>query len=281
MPALGDVVLTRGQVLYGIDPDGHVRSWFSDTATPRENTSRDLPLAPVAGGDTLRAPVQLCQGRQSTLWVAYALPRPTLLQWDVAVAPPAPIDSGIVRDAAFVAVGGIAADPDSAFVYVADMGANTVTKHLPSATGGRRVATLAAPGNGDHFVQQPRGLYAFGDSLLVADTGKNWVQVISTRVPLAGRGQVAGTAEAPLLLRDPLDVWVDAAGYFYVSDSGNSRVLKLTPAGIVKEVVTEQDARAAARPTAIAATDTRVWVADPDSLRLTIYQLNTSTGDLP
>jgi hypothetical protein len=281
MPALVDMVLTRGQVLYGVDPDGHVRSWFSDTATPRENPGRGLPLDPVVAGDTLRVPVQLCEGRNSTLWVAYASPQPTLLQWNVAVTPPVAIDSAVVRDAAFVQTGGIAADPDSHFVYVADTGANTVSKHAPSATGGRRIVTLAAPGTGDFSVQQPHGLYAFGDSLLVADTGKNWLQVISSRTPGTGRGQVAGSAESPLLLRDPLDVWVDTAGFFYVSDSGNGRVLKLTRAGLVKEVVTELDAGAAAAPSTIAATDTRVWVVDPDRGRLGIYKINTMSEDLP
>ena len=281
MPAITDLVLTRGQVLYGIDPDGSVRSWFSDTATPRENPGRSLPAAPVVGGDTLSAPAQLCEGRQSTLWVAYAAPAPTLLQWNVAVTPPVPIDSSWVRDAAFIEFGGIAADPDSDFVYVSDVQAHSVTKHAPSATGGRRIATLAAPGNGDNFVQSPRGLYAFGDSLLVADSGKHWLQVISSRVALAGRGQVTGSVESPLLLRDPHDVWVDAAGFFYVSDSGNARVLKLTRAGLIKEIVTELDLEAAAVPTTIAASDTRVWVIDPDRLRLTIYQINTTSEELP
>jgi hypothetical protein len=281
MPVVTDLVLTRGQVLYGIDPGGTVRCWFSDTATPRENPGRTLPATAVVGGDTLRAPAQLCEGRQSTLWVAYRSPRPTVLQWNVAVTPPVPIDTAWVHDAAWVEFGGIAADPDSAFVYVSDVGAHRVTKHAPSAGGGRRVTTLAAPGSGDNFVQAPRGLYAFGDSLLVADSGKNWLQVISSRVATSGRGQVTGTSESPLLLRDPRDVWVDATGFFYVSDSGNARVLKLTRTGLIKEIVTALDLEAAVVPTTICASDTRVWVVDPDRGRLSIYQINTTSEELP
>jgi hypothetical protein len=282
MPPLRDLVLTvRRQALYGIDPAAGVRCWFSDYASAREQQGRELPPDPVALMDTLREPVQLCEGRNGTLWVAYARPRPTLLQWNIEVVPPVPIDSGVVRDNAFRELGGIAADPDSEFVYVSDSFANTITKHSPSATGGRRITTLAAPGNGDTFVQQPHGLFAFGDSLLVADTGKNWLQVISSRAPQSGRGQVKGTTDEPLLLNEPFDVWMDPSRFFYVSDRGNSRVLKVTREGLIKEIVTELDQHAAARPGAIAANDTRVWVVDPDSSRLTIYQINTTSEDLP
>jgi len=235
----------------------------------------------VVGTDTLRAPVQLCEGLGSTLWVAYSQPRPTLLQWNVGVVPPVPVDSGLVRDAAFRRFGGIAADPDSNLVYVSDDSMSTITKHAPSRTGGHRIAILASQGNGDHFVQKPHGLYAFGDSLLVADTGKNWLQVLSSRVPFSGRGQVTGTTEQPLLLLNPRDVWIDPNGFFYVTDTGNARVLKLTGSGAVKEVVTALDADAALRPNTLAATDTQVWVVDPDRGRLTIYQLNTASEGLP
>jgi len=280
MPALSDLVLTRGQVLYGIDPGGSVRSWFSDTATPRENTSRNLPPAAIVGSDTLRQAVQLCEGTGNTLWVSYARPQLTLLQWNVGVVPPVPVDSALVRSAG-VECGGIAADADSGFVYVADRASSTVAKFRPSRLGGRRVTTLCGTGDGDHFVRQPHGIYAFGDSLLVADTGKAWLQVVSSSEPLAGRGQVTGPAEAPLQLRDPLDVWVDPTGFFYVADTGNGRVLKLRRNGLVKENVTELDAEAAAHPNTIAASDTRVWVVDPERGRLTIYQLNTASEGLP
>ncbi len=281
LPALTDLVLTRGQQLYGIDPAGRVRSWFSDTATPRENTSRNLPVDVIVGPDTLRAPVQLCEGLGSTLWVAYSQPQPTLLQWNVGVVPPVPVDSGVVRDNAFRRFGGIAADPDSNLVYVADDSVSTITKYAPSRTGGHRIATLASQGNGDHFVQQPHGLFAFGDSLLVADTGKNWLQVLSSRVPFSGRGQVEGPIDQPLQMILPRDVWIDPTGFFYVTDTGNARVLKLTRQGRIKEIVTELDVAAADHPNTLAATDTKVWVVDPDLGRLTIYQLNTASEGLP
>ena len=199
-PPLRDIVLTNGQLLYGIDDTGRVRSWFSDTSTPRENTSRNLPAEVVVGPDTLRAPVQLCEGFGTTLWVAYSQPRPTLLQWNVGVVPAVPVDSGLVQDPAFRRFGGITADTDSNIVYVADDSVSTITKYAPSRTGGHRIATLASQGNGDHFVQQPHGLFAFGDSLLVADTGKNWLQVLSSHVPFTGRGQVAGTDRAAVAI---------------------------------------------------------------------------------
>lgn len=281
MPALTDLALTRGEVLYGIDPAGRVRSWFSDTATPRENASRSLPSPAIVGSDAFQQPVQICEGVPGTLWVAYAQPELAVVQWNVTVVPPVPVDSGLVRDAAFVEFGGITADADSGFVYVADRAASFVAKYAPSRTGGRRVTTLCATGDGDHFVREPHGIFAYGDSILVADTGKAWLQVVSSRVPRAGRGQVEGPPDALLLLRDPSDVWMDPVGFYYVADTGNGRVLKLTRRGAVKEIVTELDMDAAAHPNTIVATNNRVWVVDPERGRLTIYQLNTASEGLP
>jgi DNA-binding beta-propeller fold protein YncE len=186
------------------------------------------------------------------------------------------VDSGVVRLAArFGAFGAIAADDDSGFVYVADADSNQILKYAPSRTGGERVALLATVGTGDYYVKQPHGLFWFADSLLVADTGNDAIKVISADTPFAGRGLVTGPTGDPLQLADPLDVWVDMAGFFYVADTGNSRVVKLTPQGKIKEVVTEFDREAARAPSALAATNEQVWVVDPERRRLTIYRINT------
>lgn len=279
VPSLVDLVLTRGQILYGVRDSSRVIAYFSDTATPRENTARSLPAPGQFAGQDLGKPVQICEGAQNTLWVAYLQPFPILVQFDITSA--SRIGSGVVRDILTRDVGGIAADADSGYVYVADPMSNTIVKYEPSSTGGRRVAVLATEGNGDGFVQQPRGLFFFQDSLLVADSGKGWLQVISADVPRTGRGQVAGPESAPLVLRDPRDVWVDDAGFFYVTDSDNGRVLKLSRRGEIREIVTELDPESAVRPLTMTASNTLVWVVDPPRQRLTIYQINTVTEELP
>jgi hypothetical protein len=281
MPSLGDLVLTRGQVLFGIADSARVTSWFSDTAEPRENSARSLPADVRLGADRLERPAQICEGAHNSLWVAFTRPWPVVVQFDLSTSPPRLVDSTWVRQDSIRVFGGIAADPDSHYVYVADAGRSTITKYAPPAGGGRRVTVLASQGNGDHFVQQPRGLFFFQDSLLVADTGKSWLQVLHADVPSSGRGQITGPESAPLQLNAPTDVWMDAAGFYYVTDTGNARVLKLTRQGIVKEVVTELDPESPPAPPTLVATARLVWVVDPSRARLTIYQINTESEELP
>jgi len=105
--------------------------------------------------------------------------------------------------------------------------------------------------------------------------------VLDADVPTTGRGQVAGPPDAPLQLRNPLDVWVDALGYYYVADTGNGRVLQLAKSGAIKEVVNEFDTDAPAAPNTLSASTEEVWVVDPDRGRLTIYRINTASEELP
>lgn len=281
MPQLTDVVVTRDGILFGIVDSTRVNAYFSDNDMPRVNLSRNIPYPVTIAGQPALRPVQICEGAGSTLWVAYLLPVPTVAQFDVGGDSVRVITAGLVRDGGIVEIGGIAADPDSGFVYVSDTFQSTITKYAPAADGGRRVALIATAGNGDGFVQRPHGLYVFGDSLLVADTAKSWIQVLSADVPRTGRGQVAGPSEAPLDLRLPLDVWVDRDGFFYVADTGNNRVLKLGSAGDIREIVTETDPEAPAAPISLAANTTQVWVPDPITGRMIVYQINTDIEELP
>jgi hypothetical protein len=278
---LGDLTLVEG-TLYAVQDSARVEAWYSDNDVPRPNAERAIPPT-TQDGAPLREPVRVCAGASGTLWVAYRKPRPTIVQWRIDVKPPdrVGLDSSVVRLDSTVVLGGLAADPDSFFVYVADVAGDVVTKYRPSAAGGRRIAHLATGGTGDRFVREPHGLYLFGDSLLVADTGNNRIQVLSADVPLAGRGEVLGPPDARLVLRGPLDVWVDGAGVFYVADTGASRVVQLRSSGAVKEVVTEFDAAAARAPNTLVADEIQVWVADPDAGRLSIYWINTGGEDLP
>ena len=269
VPRFGDMVLTSG-ILYVIEDSTRVNAYLSNKATPVTNTF-SFPEPIVVDGTTLEWPVQLAAGAAKTLWVAFEAPDLRLVQFRITSPPEA---TGLwVRDRTSRRFGGIAADADSGFVYIADADHNTIVKYEPSTTGGRRVAVLASEGNGDHFVREPLGLYCFGDSLLVADSGKSWLQVLSADEPFAGRGQVQGPAGEPLVLHTPVDVWVDADGRYYVAEQG--RVLQIRPEGTIKEVVTDHDELAAVLPIAVVANTTQVWVADPLERRCTIYQINT------
>jgi hypothetical protein len=275
VPKITDMVLVSG-ILYGIEDSTRVTAYLSNKADPVVNAGLSLPDSVVVNGERVGRPVQLAEGPASTLWVAYLDPNPQLVQFTISP----PQTTGLrVRNAAIRAIGGIAADRDSDFVYVADPVANTITKYAPSEAGGARVAVLATEGNGDHFVREPHGLYYFSDSLLVADTAKGWLQVLSADVPFSGRGQVLGPLEAPLVLQNPVDVWLDKSGRFYVAESGD--VLQVNSAGVIKEIVTELDPEPGQTPPAVVANTTQVWVPDPARNRLTIYQINTVGEGLP
>lgn len=278
---IDDLVIAGGALLFGVEDSSRVVSWLSDTAQPVEVPELGVPETVVVDGDTLRTPVRACEGADQTLWVAYALPKPRLVQWDFGGSGVIRMPEGLVRDDSILAFGGIAADRDSGFVYVSDTGRSRITKYAPSAAGGSRVAHLSTQGNGDRFVQQPGGIFLFGDSLLVADTGKGWIQVLSADVPFSGRGQVTGPQEDPLQLSSPRDVWVDTQGSFYVADTGNARILKLASSGALREIVTEFDPDPSPAPTTVAALPEVAWVADPGRGRLVIFQLNTVSEDLP
>jgi hypothetical protein len=274
-----DLVLISGQ-LYGVVDSSRVRCWFSDAPQPRLNPGRSIPSA-VFGTDSLLTPVKICKGIGNTLWVAYRFPRPRVAQWNIGVVPPVRITSGFVQPDSVIVFGGIAADDDSGFVYISDSRNSTISAWAPSETGGRRVAILATPGTGDRFFTRPGGMYFYSDSLLVADTGGNRLQVIHAYVPNTGRGEVTGPREDPLQLRSPLDVWIDASGYYYVSDAGNGRTLQLSTAGTIREIVNQYDQQAANTPNSVVATGSRVWASDPDGRGLTIYELNDIGEELP
>jgi hypothetical protein len=274
-----DLVLVSGQ-LYGVVDSSRVRCWFSDAPLPRLNPGRSIPPAAL-GADSLHVPVKICKGVGNTLWVAYRQPRPRVVQWNIGVVPPVQIEAGLVQLDTVVVFGGIAADTDSGFVYVSDNRASTISLYRPSATGGQRVSVLATPGTGDRFLTRPGGIYFFSDSLLVADTGGNRLQVIHARVPNSGRGEITGPIDNRLQLRSPLDVWVDGSGYYYVTDAGNGRVLQLSSAGIIREIVNQYDPQGANTPNTVVATGSRVWAVDPDARRLTIYELNDIGEELP
>lgn len=276
VPEFGDIVLASG-ILFAIEDSTRIHAYLSDKATAVINEGFSFPDPVVAGGVTLGRPVQMAVGTNKTLWVAFQQPDRRIVQFRIASPP---VATGLwVRDERFREFGGIAADGDSGFVYVADAKANTIAKYAPSETGGARVALLASEGSGDHFVRVPRGIYCFGDSLLVADSDKSWLQVLDADVPFSGRGQVQGPADEPLVLHTPVDVWVDTSRRFYVAEQG--RVLQITPEGRIKEIVTELDPQAAVLPRALTANTTQVWVPDPEKRQCTIYQINTAAEEVP
>ena len=276
MPSFADMALASG-ILFAIDEDSaRVRAYRSDRADPVVNLGFSFPRWIVVGSDTLRRPVQLAVGGNNTLWVGFADDRRVQ---EFRIGSPPQATGAWVAGKGITELGGLAVDPDGGFVYVSDSAANTVSEYRPSTNGGSRVAVLSTEGRGDTFVIEPRGLFFFNDSLLVADRGNNRVQVIHAHKPFTGRGEVRDPLGEPLGLRAPVDVWVDRAGMFYVAENG--RVTQVSPAGEIKEEVTERDPESAQAPKTVVANATQVWVPDAERRRLTVYQINTVAENLP
>jgi hypothetical protein len=180
-------------------------------------------------------------------------------------------------DTTWAEVGGVAAD-DSAYVYISDREQNLVRKY---ARDGELVTALADEGSGLGYVQGPGGLEWKPDLLILADTGKGWVQGLDTRTPNTGLFFLNG-AEGPLgPFVEITDVTGDDEGNLYVADSALGVVLKYAP-GTIKPVFDQQVDQNApegssghlTEPIAISANATLAFVLDGDAGKIVTFELD-------
>ncbi|HUM03254.1 MAG TPA: NHL repeat-containing protein [Thermoanaerobaculia bacterium] len=151
-------------------------------------------------------------------------------------------DNGPGAAATFSWAVGVAAD-SSGNVYVADSGSNTIRKITPAGV----VSTLAgsgaggsADGPGDEATfSEPSGVAVDSSgNVFVADTDSNKIRKITAGgavTTLAGSG-ASGSADgtgAAATFTNPFGVAVDSSQNVYVADSGNNKIRKITPAGVV------------------------------------------------
>lgn len=145
----------------------------------------------------------------------------------------------------------VALDP-AGNTYVADYANNRIRKISPagdiSTVAGNDNATFA-DGVGDQAsFNSPAGIVVVGGDLYVSDTGNNRVRkiVIATKVvtTFAGSGAATfadGTGTAAGIAK-PTGIAVHAAtGDLYFNDSGNAKVRRITPAGVVTTLAGDLD----------------------------------------
>jgi hypothetical protein len=200
--------------------------------------------------------------------------------------------NGIAADAAGrVYVSGVLAtcvvDPFNQFVRTFDsrFGIRRYERGANDGTvigdGWRRDATYELiEGTGIGSTNDPRGMqWAFvnGAALYFADTGNNEVQKFAD--PTSGGASFkldfGGSGADSIPLAQPVDVSVDSAGYVYVADFGNQRVLRYSPEGdFVQRVDIEPDAAGerVMSPIAVAADNEQVFVADPGRSEVVRYR---------
>ena len=138
---------------------------------------------------------------------------------------------------------------------------------------------IVEEGSGLGTLSDPRGLYWIGalnvggQGLFAADFGKNWVQKLSDMLTSTGLYKI--DADSSSTLNGPVDVTADLAGYVYLTDTGNARVLRYDPYGqFVQRVDVEKDSdgQPLVNPWAVAADDTLVYAADRATNKVIRYQ---------
>ncbi|MGZ9674710.1 Ig-like domain-containing protein [Flavobacterium sp. GNP001] len=152
---------------------------------------------------------------------------------------------GPAATASFYAPSGITIDA-AGNIYVADIGSRKIRKITPAGI----VSTIAGSGlagsndglaaNASFYGCSGVTVDASGN-IYVADSFNNKIRkitpagVVST---FAGNGS-AGDTDGPAAtasFSDPSGVTIDTAGIIYVADSGNNKIRKITPAGVVSTV---------------------------------------------
>ena len=191
---------------------------------------------------------------------------------------------------------GLASDPISGFIYIADGGNNLIRKVAGSGTdnylqpfvgGGSYTGNASGHADGNGFYatfNNPKGIAIDSSgNMYVADTDNNTIRTITSSgyvTTLAGGGVVDGTYSGHAdglgyraTFFQPIGIAVSSSGIVYVSDSSNNTIRKISADGIVSTLAgtagtygSTNGTGAAARfnyPLGIAVTSTGiVYVAD-------------------
>jgi hypothetical protein len=147
---------------------------------------------------------------------------------------------------------------------------------MPGANWHRDTTFFHTQGSGVGYVDDPRGMAwsgLFPRGLYVADAGNNSGQKLND-ADTTGFFRYEQDGDG-VFLAGPDDVALDAAGYVYINDAGNGRVLRFDAGGgFVQRVDVEPDDAGATllTPVALAASDSIVYVADRGRSEIVRYQ---------
>lgn len=139
--------------------------------------------------------------------------------------------------------------------------------NMPTSPWHRDTSWVVFDGSGASSVSDPRGLRLsrYGTpTLFVADQGNAAVKQVSVNAIGVGYVKVDGS-ETGVAFNQPSNVAADLAGFFYVVDRGNRRVLRYDASGGFVQVVNvepDQAGQALLDPVAVGVDDSVAYVAD-------------------
>jgi DNA-binding beta-propeller fold protein YncE len=145
-----------------------------------------------------------------------------------------------------------------------------VVTDLGSSSWRRDPSYVLLDGTGFGSAKDPRGMQwglSQGPALYFADRGNNQAQRYGDPVggPSSFKLDFGGAGPDNRQLSQPVDVSVDSAGYLYVVDEGNQRVLRYDPDGNFVQRVdwnVGEVQEPLARPVAVAVDNRQVYIAD-------------------
>jgi hypothetical protein len=144
----------------------------------------------------------------------------------------------------------------------------------------RDLTYVLLDGTGFGSVKDPRGMQwaaPQGEALYFADRGNNQTQKFADPAGTASSYKLdfGGSGPDSMLLSQPVDVAVDSAGFLYVMDAGNSRVLRYDPDGRFVQRVDWNVGEVLVpltNPVAVAADNRQVYIANRGASEVLRYR---------
>lgn len=258
-----DVLLTSGSQVFVAFPDSNaVRGYYRSSPDPRPNGvvipgERPTFLAEIAGRELAIAEQDPVRGGRVRIVDLRSL-----------------AEVAAFTDTSWVLIGGIAAD-DSSRIYVSDREQNMIRKYARS---GELLLTVADAGAGAGYVDRPGGLDWRGGRLLVADTGKNWVQALDPTQPNTAEFFLTGSDNPLGPFQGVADVAGDEEDNVYIADLALGAVVKYSGDPAYDQRV-DENAPAGSNghltlPIALSANATLVFVLDGDTGKIVTFELD-------
>ena len=205
--AAGDVFVADGST--------HKIKKYSPTGTLLGTLGVAAPVGVAVGPDGVKVFVAYNSARMARFG-----PDP-----DPDVPPPVFLE---VWDAGFDFPHGIAVDPSSGNVYIAD---TTLNQVLVFSAAGGFIDRWGSAGSGNGQLAGPTGVAADGSgNVYVADSGNHRIQKLTASGSYVTQWGGLGTANGQF--NNPEGVAVDASGNVYVADTGNDRIQKFNSQGL-------------------------------------------------